>query len=119
VVLSTVSRLHAGEPFVGRHERIDGTPELIGLRHILGVVDDRERAASEWQRDVERFWFGPQPVERRRDDFKRRTQLESGERPPGVVVIRLRDEFHVEFLGRITRYYGANATSGSAKPRLD
>jgi hypothetical protein len=111
-VVDRQRHLHAGEPFVGHHERIDGTPELIGFRHILGVVDDRERAASEWQCDVERLRFGPRPVERRRDDFKRRTQLESGERPPGVVVIRLHDEFHVEFLGRIIRYYGANATSG-------
>ena len=66
-VVDRQRRLHAGEPCIGRHERIDGAPQLIGFRHILGVVDDRERAASEWQRDVERLRFGPRPVERRRD----------------------------------------------------
>ena len=35
-------RLHAGKPFVGGRKYIERAAELIGLRHILGIVDDSE-----------------------------------------------------------------------------
>ena len=77
-VVDGQARLQAGEPVVGSHEDIDGAPELIGFRHIFGVVHDRVNAARQRQRHIERLRFGTWPDRRRHDDFEWRPEIEPG-----------------------------------------
>ena len=105
--------LHASEPFVSGGERIEGSAQLIGLRHVLRIIDHGERPLSEWQRRTECLRLGARPNRRRRDDRKGRPQFELRERLPGVVIVGFEDELHVELFWRIVRYVGANATNMS------
>jgi len=35
-------RLQTGEPLVARRKHLDGAPQLIRLRRIFGIIDNRE-----------------------------------------------------------------------------
>src|ERR1700689_2933639 len=91
-------------------EHIDCAAELIGFRAVLGVIHDRIGAARHWQRHIECFRLGARANRRSGDDFERRSERETRQRAPGLLVVAFDDEFHVEFFRRIIRYYGANAT---------
>ena len=102
--------LNASKPAAGAAERIEGAAQLVGVRRILGVIDDGIRAAREGQRHIERFRLGPWTDRRRDNNLERRPEVETNEGALGVPIVGLQNEFHVEFFGRIVRYYGANAT---------
>ena len=78
---------------------------------VLGIVDHGEEAAArERQRGVERLRLGARPDLRRGQDLERMAEIER-RGAPGLVIVGFEHEFHVQFLARIIRYYGANATS--------
>ena len=85
------TRLHAGKSVAAAPERVEGTTELIGFRHVLGVIDDGVQAARERQRDVERLRLGARTDRRCRDDFERQTEVEAGKGTSGFVVVGFED----------------------------
>jgi hypothetical protein len=100
-VVDRQRRLEAGNPRVGRRERIKSAPELIRLRDVFGIVDDSERTSGKWKRDVERLRLGPRSDRWRCYDCERRTQVELGKGSPGVTVVGLNDEYHIKFFRRV------------------
>ena len=100
-VVDAQPRLHAGEIVAAGAERLQGAAQLVRLRPVLGVVDHREGAARERQRDVERFRLGARAWRRHRDHRDRDAVVAGGDRGARFAIVGLDRDDHVEFFGRI------------------
>ena len=104
--------LQAGNPYRSNCEGLGRAPQLARLRLVLGVEDDNERTAREIERHIQGARLGTGLPARRNDDLIVRRQPHLHQRHVRLPIIRLDDEFDVEFGARIIRYYGATATKG-------
>lgn len=79
VVVDDEMALQAGDGGSGAGEAGRRDPELVGLDHVLRVVDHEEFAAGEGQGGAERPWLGARQALGNGDDFEagRQRQLRS------------------------------------------
>ena len=82
-------------------ERLQGAAQLVGLRPVFGVVDHREAAAHERQRNVERLRLGARAGRRNGDDRNRNATAARGDGGAGLAVVGFQRDDDVELLGRI------------------
>jgi hypothetical protein len=112
IVLGVVDgelRLHAGEPFVMRQERLERAPQLVGLGPVFGVEDRHEHAACEGERDIERLGLGARPDIGRDHEFIGQAEPHRFQRGAGRAVVRFQDELDVELFRRpVERVEGSN-----------
>lgn len=103
-------RLHAGKlpaaPAIGGK----GKPQLIGLRLVLGVVHHEITAAREGQRRLQRLRLGARAGIGCDDDLERAVEIERLDRGKRSFVIRLADQFDVQFFARIIPALGSKCT---------
>ena len=87
-----------------------GEPKLVGIGLVLGVIDDDQRAARRWQRDIERARLGRRQAGRGDDDVVARWQVERFERLARRLVVAFDDQFDVELAARIIAALGSKLT---------
>ena len=92
--------LHRVEPRVGGEAR-GGAAQLIRRRLVLGVVDAKQLAARDVERDIERPRLGARLARRHDDDVVARRQPLGADRRQGLLVAALDDELDVEFRLRV------------------
>ena len=100
-IVDAEPRLHAGEAIAAAAEGLQGAAQLVWLRPVFGVVDHREAAARERQRDVERLRFGARPECRHRDHRHGQAALAGIERSACFAIVGLDRDDDVELLGRV------------------
>jgi hypothetical protein len=108
-VVDRQSRLQAVDRRIGGEAR-GGEPKLVGIGLVLGVIDDDQRAARRWQRDIERARLGRRQAGRGDDDVVARWQVERFERLARRLVVAFDDQFDVELAARIIAALGSKLT---------